>query len=99
MRIGLTLGTILLTLFLITSTAQAGSGCQQDASSMATHIFDASDADGDGTLTAEEYTGAGLERYGVAFEAFDANEDGETSRQEYIDHFEMHHPPEGALNI
>lgn len=99
MRIGLTLGSLILALLAFSSTAEAGPGCEQDANSVATHIFDASDADGDGTLSPEEYTGAGLERYGVAFETFDANEDGETSRQEYLDLFQRHHPPAGARNI
>jgi hypothetical protein len=88
-----------LALFALPTAAQAGSGCQQDATGVADQIFDASDTDSDGALSPEEYLDAGLERYGVAFEAFDTNEDGETSRAEYLDLFRLHHPPSGARNI
>ena len=99
MKIAMTFGSLALALFGFSTAAQAGSGCQEDASSMADRIFDASDADRDGALSPEEYVGAGLERYGVAFEAFDANADGETSRAEYLELFRLHHPPSGSRNI
>lgn len=99
MRIGLILGTITLTATALASTAHAGPGCAQHANSVAAHIFDTSDADGSGALSPEEYAGAGLERYGMTFEAFDANGDGETSREEYLNLFRRHHPPTNEMTI
>ena len=73
----------------------AGQGC--DGFDVATHIFEASDIDGSGTLSREEYAGAGLERYGVPFDDYDANGDGEASREEYFDLYDRHHLAEGEI--
>ena len=99
MRIGLIFGCLVACLVGFAAVAQAGSGCQQDASSAAARLFDASDVDADGALSVEEYVDAGLERYGVAFEAFDTDADGKTSREEYLELFRLHHPPAGSRNI
>lgn len=100
MRITITMASTIAFLgFLLPASLAQASGCQGDASDVATHIFDASDTDANGALSAEEYANAGLERYGVSFEAFDANADGETSLDEYLDLFEQHHPPTDGIEI
>ncbi len=69
--------------------------CTQLASGetgIAEHIFDMSDTDGDDALSPDEFKAAGLERYGVGFEAYDVDEDGFASIDEYLDFFEAHHP-------
>ncbi len=68
-----------------------------DATSVVAHIFDAADADGDGAVTAEEYTEAGLERFGVSFEACDADGDGLMTMGEYLAFYEMHHGPADGM--
>ena len=73
------------------------SGCEADAASIAAHIFDMSDADADGYLRPDEVVNAGLERYGMSFDDYDANGDGETSVDEYFDLFDAHHPPTEAI--
>jgi hypothetical protein len=73
------------------------SGCEAEAASVAAHIFDMSDADADGYLSADEFADAGLDRYGLSFDDYDANGDGETSVDEYFDLFEAHHPPADVI--
>jgi hypothetical protein len=80
---------------VIPGSGLAGQNCE--GFDVATHIFEASDIDGSGTLSREEYAGAGLERYGVPFEDYDANGDGETSRDEYFDLYDRHHLAEGEI--
>jgi hypothetical protein len=61
------------------------------------HIFHASDTDRNGTLSPGEYTNSGLERYGVSFDEYDANGDGEASLQEYYDVYRRFHPGRGSV--
>ena len=56
-----------------------------------------SDTDGNGSLSRVEYEEAGLERYGVSFDEYDANGDGETSFDEYIALYEKHHPADAGI--
>jgi hypothetical protein len=99
---------LLGTLFVAVAVAVAASAQYQDGGEMeslecphsssggaaiAEHIFDMSDTNGDDALSPEEFAAAGLERYGMNFEAYDVDEDGFTSFDEYLDVFEAHHPP------
>ena len=78
--------------------ALAGEGCSSRSDfDVAGHLFDVSDTDQNGSLSPQEYADAGLERYGVPFEEYDADGDGEASRAEYLDLFDRIHLPEGAL--
>jgi len=79
-----------LTLLVFPGFASAGGSC--DRSDVASHIFDVSDTDRSGTLSRQEYLEAGLERYGVSFEEYDANGDGEASFDEYLDVYDRYHP-------
>lgn len=76
--------------------ALAGSDQPGGAKNVVQHIFDAADTDGDGVLTLSEYEAAGLKRYGVSFKAYDTNQDGVTSWQEYLTLYEQHHAPAGS---
>jgi hypothetical protein len=79
---------------LAVPAASSAGGCEEGSSvSVVQHIFEMADQDASGTLSQEEYTKAGLERYGVSFEQSDTNGDGETSIDEYIELYEAHHPP------
>ncbi|MDJ0869189.1 MAG: calcium-binding protein [Myxococcota bacterium] len=89
MRILAATALALLTLAIGPGAALAGGGCE--GMNVVAHIFDASDTDGSGTLSAAEYAEAGLERYGVPFSEYDANGDGEASLDEYLDTFDRYH--------
>ena len=82
---------------LASPTGVRASGCEMEPSSVAAHIFDMSDTNEDGFLSLVEFADAGLERYGVTFDEFDVNGDGETSVDEYFDLFEYHHPPKEMI--
>ena len=84
---------------LLLLPAGALAGGYQDAQSVVEHIFDVADRDESGTLTPEEYAGAGLERYGVSFEDSDANADGEIALSEYLDLYERHHPSDDRVGL
>jgi hypothetical protein len=73
------------------------SDCEEEAGSIAAHIFDMSDSDADGYLSPDEFASAGLERFGMSFEDYDVNGDGETSVHEYFDLFDAHHPPTDVI--
>lgn len=75
---------------LLAGPAPAGGG--HDPIAVVEHIFEQADADGSGTVSRVEYANARLERFGVTFEACDANADGETSWSEYLDVYLRHHP-------
>lgn len=72
-------------------------GCEEDAGSVAAHIFDMSDTNSDDHLSPEEFAAGGLERYGGPFDAYDANGDGRTSADEFFDVFDAHHPPNKTI--
>ena len=91
-----TIGVITLGAIAIPSGARA-SECEADPSSIAAHIFDMSDSNADGFLTPTEFADSGLERYGIPFDEYDANGDGEASADEYLDLFDIHHPPQGVI--
>ena len=93
------LPSLALAALVFPSATHAGGGCSESSQGVAAHIFESSDANADGFLSPAEFTAAGLERYGVAFEAFDANKDGVTSADEYFDLFDAHHPPRDAAAI
>lgn len=76
--------------FLVGGTAAAGE--MSDPLDIARHIFGHADSDGNGVLVKAEHDAAGLDKYGVAFEAFDADDNGEVSWQEYRTLFEKYHP-------
>lgn len=79
----------LLPVYLTAANASAGS----DARAVVQHIFEMADENRDGSLDRSEYEAAGLQRYGVTFEQSDANADGETTMEEYLELYERHHPP------
>jgi len=74
--------------------ALAGEGCG-DGFDVVSHLFETSDTDASGTLSPEEFERAGLARYGMAFEAWDADGDGEASFDEYRDLYDRHHSSGG----
>jgi len=77
--------------------ARAGGGCE--GASVVEHIFDAADEDGSGALSRAEYMAAGLERFGVSLDASDLDGDGETSLDEYLELYDLHHPPRGGAEV
>lgn len=81
---------------LVAGPASAGDGCAAGAEARVQHLFEAADRDGGGTLTRAEYEHAGLQGYGVPFEESDANGDGETTLDEYLDLYRRLHPPADA---
>lgn len=87
-----TISVIVIGISAIASSASS-SGCEADASGIAAHIFDMSDSNADGFLTRAEFSESRLERYGISFDEYDANRDGQASVDEYFDLFELHHPP------
>lgn len=95
-KLGLALVTTCLGISL--ATAPAAAMCGKDELAIVTHIFDAADRDGDGSLSPEEYEAAGLERYGVSFDQSDLDGSGATSREEYLDLYRRHHPVDGETD-
>ena len=77
--------------------APAGGGFT--ATEVVEHIFDVADEDRSGTLSADEYAAAGLERYGVSFGQSDLDGDGQTSLAEYLELYERHHPADDEADI
>jgi len=75
------------------AAAPAMAGCSDDPHAAVERIFAMADQDGNGALSPAEYAEAGLERYGVSFEATDMDADGETTLTEYLVLFDVHHPP------
>ncbi len=99
MKIGIVCGILGAALAMPVASTRAGE-CNQgeyDAGGIAAHIFDISDLDQNEELSPSEYEAAELDRYGVSFEAFDANGDGATSFDEYMDLFEIHHAPKEVI--
>ncbi|UCE84875.1 MAG: hypothetical protein JSU66_11000 [Deltaproteobacteria bacterium] len=84
-------------LAILPGSAPAGEGCKKF--DVVSHIFDTADTDGSGTLSRQEYSDAGLERYGVAFDEYDVNSDGEASFEEYLDVYKRHHRAEGEIEV
>lgn len=74
---------------VVVSNSNAGE--TSDGFSVVDHIFQTADTDQDGVLTRAEHDAAGLQKYGVKFEDFDANEDGSISISEYRTLYEKHH--------
>lgn len=90
---GVSAGLVLLAL---PGAALAGEGCG-DGFDVVTHVFRASDTDASGTLSPGEFERAGLARYGMAFEVWDADGDGEASLEEYRALYDRHHLAEGEI--
>lgn len=89
-----------LLLALAPGLAAAGEGCEGHAAlSTVEHIFVMADQNGDGALSPAEYGSAGLEGYGVSFQETDADGNGETSLDEYIEIYERHHPDEERVSL
>ncbi len=84
-----------IVLGLSSGVALAGEGC--GAMDVVAHIFEMSDTDDDGALTRAEFAAAGLERYGVPFEDYDANGDGRATFDEYRALYDRHHPAPGEV--
>ena len=85
-----------LALVAAPTSALAGGGCNSDFDP-ATHLFETTDADGSGTISPEEFADAGLERYGLGFDAYDTDGDGEASLDEYLELFDRTHPVEDQI--
>ena len=83
--------------FTFAPGALAGEGCGDF--SVVEHIFDAADEDQSGSLTASEYEAAALERFGMRFDESDLDGDGVTTLDEYLDLYDMHHPPNAGNEV
>lgn len=79
-----------LAALLAAGPAAAGEGCGS-ASAKVKQLFDQADGDRNGGLDRAEYDGAGLQEFGASFEQSDANGDGVTSLEEYLDLYERTH--------
>ena len=93
-----------LTVLLAIATASMLSSASlaegmHDPTELAIHIFEMTDRDESGSLSAEEFEAAELARYGLEFEAFDDDGDGEASRSEYLEIFMRHHPAADRFEI
>ncbi len=88
-RIFLAIALATLTFFVVAGSVEAGEGCE--GFDVVTHVFDVSDGDGDGFLSPAEFDEAGLAGYGVPFEAYDADGDGQASLDEYYDLYDRNH--------
>ena len=94
MRMSFVLGTA-IALSTVTPVAMASGGAGHER--VVEHIFRSADLDESGSLDANEYEKAGLSGMGVSFEDCDANDDGATSLEEYLDLYRKHHPPRDGL--
>jgi hypothetical protein len=81
-----------LAALLAAGPASAGEGCGS-AEAKVRHIFAAADGDHDGRLSQAEYENAGLQGFGVSFDESDADGDGVTTLDEYLDLYHRTHPP------
>jgi hypothetical protein len=97
MRFVVTMLSIGCSLALVSGASLAGESC--GGFDVVEHIFEMSDADASGALSPEEFAEAGLERYGVPFEDYDADADGQASRDEYHAVYDRHHPGHGGHEI
>jgi hypothetical protein len=95
MRIIARIALAAFVLAVVPGSAVAGEGCKEF--DVVSHVFDTADTDDSGTLSRQEYADAGFERYGVPFDEYDVNGDGETSLEEYLETFDRVHPAEGEL--
>jgi len=86
------LAASLAAIILALGAAVAPAGDFADDLDVVAHIFEMADADGDGALSRSEFEEAGLGRYGIAFDGYDMDEDGEASVDEFFDLYEAHHP-------
>ena len=59
-------------------------------------LFQSADINNDNTLTKAEHGNAGLDKFGVAFRAFDVDSDDEISWDEYKAVFSKHHKNSGS---
>ena len=84
--------------FAVAPSAFAGGGGCGGLSAVE-HIFEAADADQSGSLTPDEYEAAGLSRFGVDFDESDLDGDGITTFDEYLDLYDMHHPPHTGSEV
>lgn len=91
----------LLAVALAATGALATEGHERHTSgaSIARHIFEAADTDGDGALTPEEYADAGLAGFGVTFEDSDADSDGRLTAGEFMQLYLEHHPSDDGIDI
>ena len=78
---------------LVSNAALAGG--EHSPRAMAMKIFASADANGDQTLSAEEYGRVGLKNYGVTFAQMGLDSDGAITEAEYLDVFDAHHRPSG----
>ena len=83
---------------LLAASAHAGDcGGDKSATTAAQEIFEKADSNGDGALSPAEYSEAGMQRFGVGFDEYDLDANGEASLEEYLELFERHHS--GATDL
>ena len=65
----------------IASSCDNGDHVHSSNEKIAKHIFEKADVDGDGFITFEEHTAAGLSKFGTKFSVFDSDNDKRISIQ------------------
>ena len=94
--------TVLALLFLASTATYAGScyshGEKSAAALMeeAKDLFKSADMNNDDSLSKMEHNKAGLDKYGVAFDAFDIDKNNKISWDEYATIFRKHHGDKGS---
>lgn len=71
----------------------------EDSVAIVTHIFEVSDLDADGSLSSDEYSAAGLDAFGLGFEACDGDANGELTSEEFLDLYRQHHRSAPELEV
>ena len=97
------LSSAVLALALLGSTATHAGSCyshgEKSAAALmeeAKGLFKSADMNNDDSLSKMEHDKAGLDRYGVAFDAFDIDNNNKISWDEYATIFRKHHGDKGS---
>ena len=97
------LSAAVFALSLLGSTASYAGNCyahgEKSASALmekAKDLFQSADLNKDNSLSEIEHKKAGLDKYGVAFDAFDVDKNNKISWKEYATVFKKHHGDRGS---
>ena len=97
------LGGAVLALSLLGSASSYAGNCyshgEKSAAALmeeAKDLFKSADVNNDDSLSKTEHNKAGLDKYGVAFDAFDIDKNNRISWDEYATIFTKHHGDKGS---